>query len=280
MAPSGSVLTQLSDVENVLLGMSAGVASKCVNYPLLVWKNAVQQGKPIILNPTKVYRGLPMACLNLGGATAVQFGLAGFFQKLFTKGERALKPSEEIVAALCGGFFSGVPCSLWELVMIRQQNFGGTILGTPISLVQNHGVTVLGRGMIMTCAREAIFTMGMLGLCPVVKSAIHQQGYNDNLALAGGALTASFVSATMTHPCDTTKTCMQGDCEQNKYSNIRNTMRVIHAERGMGGYFAGLQWRIGLITTTFFLANRFKDILAPILFSNKFSEKGSASAVI
>jgi len=279
MAPQGgSVLTQLSDVENVLLGMSAGICSKCVNYPLLVWKNAVQQRKPILLNPLKVYRGLPMACLNLGGATAVQFGLAGFFQKLFTNGERQLEASEEITAAFCGGLLSGIPCSLWELVMIRQQNLGGTILGTPVKLVQNFGVTVLGRGMIMTCAREAIFTMGMLGLCPVVQSTLSRQGYDGNVALAAGALTASFISATITHPCDTTKTCMQGDCEQQTYSNIRNTMRVIHSERGIGGFFAGLHWRIGLIATTFFLANRFKDALAPIMFSYKFpSEKGSAA---
>jgi len=84
MAPQGgSVLAQLSDYENVLLGMAAGICSKGVNYPLLVWKNAVQQQKPILLNPLKVYRGLPMACLNLGGATAVQFGLAGFFSETF-----------------------------------------------------------------------------------------------------------------------------------------------------------------------------------------------------
>lgn len=277
MAPQGSVLTQLSDVENVLLGMAAGICSKGVNYPLLVWKNAVQQRKPIVLNPMKVYRGLPMACLNLGGATAVQFGLAGFFQKLFSKGKRALTPSEEISAAFLGGLCSGIPCSLWELIMIRQQNLGGTLLGTPVKLVQNFGVTVLGRGMIMTCAREAIFTMGMLGLCPVVQSVLYKQGYDDNIALAAGALTASFISATITHPCDTTKTCMQGDCEQKMYTNIRGSLIVIHSERGLGGFFAGLQWRIGLIATTFFLANRFKDALAPIMFSYKFPSQHLAS---
>jgi len=279
MAPQGgSVLAQLSDIENVVLGMSAGICSKGVNYPLLVWKNAVQQQKPILLNPLKVYRGLPMACLNLGGATAVQFGLAGFFQKLFTKGQRPLEPTEEIIAAFCGGLFSGVPCSLWELIMIRQQNLGGSVLGTPVKLVQNFGVTILGRGMIMTCAREAIFTMGMLGLCPVVQSTLFKQGYDDNIALAAGALTASFISATMTHPCDTTKTCMQGDCEQKVYGNIRESMRMIHQERGIGGFFAGLHWRIGLIATTFFLANRFKDALAPIMFSYKFPKSDGSTA--
>jgi len=41
MAPQGgSVLAQLSDIENVVLGMAAGICSKGVNYPLLVWKNA------------------------------------------------------------------------------------------------------------------------------------------------------------------------------------------------------------------------------------------------
>ena len=41
--------------------------AKACNYPFLVWKNAAQQGLPMVLNPLLVYRGLPMACLNLGG---------------------------------------------------------------------------------------------------------------------------------------------------------------------------------------------------------------------
>lgn len=275
MAPQGgSILTKLTDGENVVLGMAAGVSSKMCNYPLLVWKNQVQQGQKIVLHPLKVYRGLPMACVNLGSVTALQFGLSGFFQKAFTGGEkRKLKPVEEITGAFLGGLISGVPCSIWELVMIQQQRFGGSISGTGSRLVGSQGLSVFLRGIIPTCGRESVFTMGMLGICPVVQEKAATMGVSDNVALATGALTASIISATLSHPLDTIKTCMQGDVEQNSFGNIRHTAEVIRADRGMPGFFKGLGYRIGLITTTFFLANRFKDILAPFMFSHAFKKE-------
>ena len=106
----GSALERLTAMQNLSLGMIAGVGTKMMNYPLLSTKNAVQQGLPVSFNPKVVYRGLPMACLNLGGTTAVQFWFTGFFQKLL--------PGNEIGAAFLGGVFSGIPCSLWELTMM------------------------------------------------------------------------------------------------------------------------------------------------------------------
>jgi len=282
MAPQGgSILTKLSDGENVVLGMSAGVLSKCCNYPLLVWKNQVQQGQKIVLHPLKVYRGLPMACFNLGSVTAIQFGLSGFFQKAFTRGEkRKLKPVEEIAGSFLGGLLSGVPCSAWELTMIQQQRFGGTIAGTFSRLVGNQGVSIFSRGILTTCGREAVFTMGMLGICPVVQDKTATLGLSDNVALAAGALTASAISATLSHPLDTIKTCMQGDVEQSTYGNIRATAQVIKTDRGIPGFFNGLGYRIGLITTTFFLANRFKEILAPFMFSHAFQKEAINDNVV
>ena len=76
MAPPGKrfkdPLSQLSSSQATQLGMCAGVLSKLVNYPLLSWKIMVQQGLPLSMNPSVIYRGLPMACMNLGGTTAVQ----------------------------------------------------------------------------------------------------------------------------------------------------------------------------------------------------------------
>ena len=74
----GSDLQLLSGSENVVLGIVTGVLSKSVNYSFLSWKTTVQQGLPISLNPRIVYRGLPMACINLGGTNATQFGSTGF----------------------------------------------------------------------------------------------------------------------------------------------------------------------------------------------------------
>lgn len=79
---------------SISLGMSAGVCCKAINYPLLVFKNNTQQGLPLSFNPRIVYRGLPMACLNLGGTTGIQFWFTGFFQKFLTGGNSSeLTPS-------------------------------------------------------------------------------------------------------------------------------------------------------------------------------------------
>ena len=107
----GDALQKLSAMENLALGTLSGVCTKCCNYPLLSWKNASQQGLPISMNPAVVYRGLVMACLNLGGTTAVQFWTTGFFQKMLA-GDKDVTSEQKMAAAFLGGVTSGVPCSV------------------------------------------------------------------------------------------------------------------------------------------------------------------------
>ena len=73
------VMQKLSANQNLGLGLLAGMMTKMCNYPLLNWKNTTQQGLPISFKPNIVYRGLPMACMNLGATTSVQFGFVGAF---------------------------------------------------------------------------------------------------------------------------------------------------------------------------------------------------------
>ena len=115
-------LQKLSPMQNLSLGMASGVLCKMCNYPLLSTKNAVQQGKPISYVPAVVYRGLPMAMMNLGGSTAVQFLATGIFQKAIAGDKPKLTNLETNAAAFLGGVASGIPCSFWELIMIQQQN--------------------------------------------------------------------------------------------------------------------------------------------------------------
>lgn len=219
----GDELQRLSGGENCILGMVTGVMSKCCNYPLLSWKNTVQQGQPISLNPAVVYRGLPMACMNLGGTNAVQFGTTGLFQKLLaTSG--AGQDAVQVGGSFLGGLVSGLPCSIWELCMIQQQRFGGTTLGTPQRIVGEHGMGALSRGVTMTMGRESLFTMSMLGLTPLIQRAlVEKSGMDKNMALAGGSLIGALFAGAATHPMDTIKTCMQGDLHMEKYKGITQT---------------------------------------------------------
>ena len=263
----GSDLQRLSGGENCVLGMVTGVMAKACNYPFLVWKNTVQQGLKISLDPRIVYRGLPMACLNLGGTNAVQFGSTGVFQRLLaTTG--VSQDTVTVGGSFLGGAASGVPCSIWELCMIQQQRFGGSILGTPARFVNEYGTSALSRGVTMTVGREAMFTMSMLGITPLIQQRlVESSGVEKNTALAIGALSGAILAGTITHPMDTIKTCMQGDLGQVKYRGIMQTGSLLAEEYGVvQGLFKGLSYRIALISTTFFLVNSFKQRIVPALF--------------
>ena len=180
----GSDLQRLSGGENVALGCITGVMAKACNYPFLVWKNAAQQGLPMVLNPLLVYRGLPMACLNLGGTNAVQFGATGVFQKWMAS-SGFVQDQVQVGGAFLGGAASGLPCSLWELCMIQQQRFGGSIGSTMSRLVSEHGAGVLGRGVTMALGRESMFTMSMLGVTPLIQEKlVERSGLDKSVALA------------------------------------------------------------------------------------------------
>ena len=263
----GSDLQLLSGGENVVLGVVTGVLSKSVNYPFLSWKTTVQQGLPISLNPRIVYRGLPMACINLGGTNAVQFGSTGFFQKTLA-GLGGGADQVQVGGAFLGGLASGVPCSIWELCMIQQQRFGGSLLGTPQKFVSEYGISSLSRGVTMTCGRESMFTMSMLGITPLIpQRLVSASGWEKNTALAAGSLIGALIAGVVTHPMDTIKTCMQGDLGRVKYDGIVQTGQLLAKEYGVvQGLFKGLFLRVSLISTTFFLVNTFKQWMVPVLF--------------
>jgi len=264
----GMDLGALSPGENCILGITAGMLCKLTNYPLLSWKNTVQQGLPISFNPAVVYRGLPMAVLNLGGSTGVQFASMGFFAKQL-KAAGCNQEQTQMGGAFLGGLVSGIPCSLWELTMIQQQRFGGSIASVPVRVMKDFGPTGLTRAMTMTMGRECLFTLAMLGVTPAIQKGLSTGSYKmeTNTALAAGALVGSFFAATVSHPMDTIKTCMQGDLEQKKYTTVTKTGQSLASEYGVAqGLFKGLSFRIVLIATTFFLVNKFKEQLVPVMY--------------
>ena len=76
--------------------------------------------------------------------------------------------------------------------MIQQQRFGGSMLGTPAKFVSEYGVSALSRGVTMTMGREAMFTMSMLGITPLIQqSLVENSGAEKNIALAGGSLASA-----------------------------------------------------------------------------------------
>lgn len=274
MSDKKDILKNLTSIENLQLGMMSGISARVLNYPLQVWKNAAQQSLPLSTNPSVVYRGLTASCLNFGSTTGLMFLLTGFFKKKFARFEKENKLLAQIGAPLCGGLCAGVPCSLMELVMIQQQRFGGSLIGVIPRVVERFGVGTLTRGMTMTISREGLFTVAMLGLTPAIQEEIANRfQLNKDLSLVAASLTASAFATTMTHPLDTMKTCMQGDICERRYSTVSETCNVLVRKNGVvNGLFKGLNWRFLQIAAGFFLVNKIKETIAPIVFGDTLND--------
>lgn len=269
-----AVLQKLSGGENCALGVIAGAIEVCINQPQLYFKNARQQNIPLTFNPRILYRGLTISAMNMGGLTGIQFWLSGFFQKMFTGGTRKLSIGEEMMSGFLGGFISGLPCCIWELIMIQQQRFGGTLVGTPGRMMGSHGPSVLLRGFTTAAGREGIFTLGYLGIAPVVqRKLMEDHGVSTYKAGFGGAIIAGVFASAVTHPLDTIKTCMQGDIERAKFTDVKNTYRKIVEEEGHVALFKGWGWRVSRMICAMFIINEAKVQLAPIVFSSRFKEE-------
>ena len=83
----------------------------------------------------------------------------------------------------------------------------------------------------MTMGREAMFTMSMLGVTPLIQQKlVESSGWERNTALAAGSLSGALLAGVITHPMDTIKSCMQGDLGRAKYDGIVQTGKAIAAE--------------------------------------------------
>jgi len=269
-----AVLQKLSGTQNCVLGMAAGCIEVMINQPQLYFKNARQQNIPLTLQPRVLYRGLTISALNMGGLTGVQFWLSGSFQKMFLGNDnRQLTMSEEIGAGFLGGFLSGLPCCVWELLMIQQQRHGGSLFSTPGRIMGVKGSKVLLRGLTTASAREGIFTMGYLGIAPVVqRKLIEEHGFGTFAGSFTGAVIAGVFASAVTHPLDTVKTCMQGDIEEIKYSTVTNTYKSIVNEEGYTALFKGFPWRVSRMICAMFIINESKVYLAPKIFPETFKD--------
>jgi solute carrier family 25 (mitochondrial carnitine/acylcarnitine transporter), member 20/29 len=168
-----------------------------------------------------------MSAVNMGGVTGLQFVFSGWLKKFATGGtSRRLTSSEEIGTGFLGGAMSGPACSLWELVMIQQQVNGGGIMEATSRMLKQRGPAVLARGSLATCGREGMYTAGYLGIVPTVSRTLEENyGMSSTVGAVIGSIASGLIAATLSHPLDTIKTCMQGDVEQKRYHNMRQTVR-------------------------------------------------------
>lgn len=240
---------------------------------MLYCKNAVQQGVPLTLNPLVLYRGVSVSIINMAVLTGAQFPLSGAIARLITGGsDRPLENSEKVASGFAGGVISGFICAPMELVMIQQQRFGSSMLGTASRIVSDFGVTTLFRGLTTSCGREGLFCAGYLGVGPVFAQWLRDREIVDgSVADFAGASGAGIIAATLSHPLDTMKTCMQGDIERKVYTDQLGTFRTL-AERGYGHFLKGWSLRTGRMICAIFLIGQVKNRIGPLLYPHAVRE--------
>jgi solute carrier family 25 carnitine/acylcarnitine transporter 20/29 len=157
------------------------------------------------------------------------------------------------------------------LPCLISQRWGGNVLATPARLASSFGFKIFTRGLVTASGREGLFTAGYLGLAPSLTRYL-SENYNaaDSVARIFGAIGAGLVSATLSHPMDTIKTCMQGDVEQTTYKTVTQTGKTLYDEGGFARMYRGWGWRTGRMILGIFILNVGKSLFAPFLFPHHF----------
>ena len=271
--------SKLTPLQNTKLGLYCGCLEVMLLQPMLYLKNATQQRLPLTLNPRYLYRGLTSSVVNMGALTAVQFPLTSGVKNVIvgSDSKRVLTDTEKIVASFAGGGISGLICAPIELVMIQQQLKGGSIVQTPFRVINNHGILSLMRGLMPSCVREGFWTCAYLGLGPVLANRLrYEYGCSVWQAKICGSVISGIFAATISHPADTIKTCMQGDLEGKTYRGVTSTAtQLMQQSKSVGGYgmerfFSGLHWRIARSICSVFVIMELMERIAPALYPNVF----------
>ena len=93
------------------------------------------------------------------------------------------------------------------------------------------------RGFWSTVCRESIYTMGYLGIAPIVQNHLTNKGgwYAEHpltTSILAACMAGSF-SASCSHPADTAKTCMQADIEGTKYPTAMSAAKQLSQNHGV-----------------------------------------------
>jgi hypothetical protein len=249
----------LSPAQNTGLGVATAIIEGLLLQPTLYWKNARALKLPFTLNPRIIYRGTAASMFNEIQMMAIQYGITGFFHQVF-HGENPdkMSTSHHFISATLGGIISACFTSPVELVMIQQQQFGGTLIGTPIKVIKDYGIFHNGmfRGLGPAMMRDSIYVTGLLGFTPYFQDTFEKE-FEMSTGNAGvcASMLGGLVAAVPSHPFDIVKTCMQGDMGKGTYVGIIATAKKLWSEGGANRMFNGCMWRTINITATVYIAN-------------------------
>ena len=282
----------LSDAENMIIGGLSSFGTVGLLQPTLYLKNARAQGLEASFDPRVLYRGIGVNLANEMGQLSMQFGVTGFFKRLFPE-----TPLGELSAAATAGGLVAFYASPCELIMVQQQRYGLSLVQTASNVFSRFGMIYsLSRGLSLSIARDAIFVGGMFGLTPFFYALISSRlalGADRNGGSSGtgtgtgtgagtgtgtgagasGAQSAAasliasmlggIIGSLLSHPFDVLNTCLKGDLEKVNYRGVTDATRRLYQEGGVARLMSGATWRGINITATCWIANECNLRLPP-----------------
>jgi len=95
-----------------------------------------------------------------------------------------------------------------------------------------------------TMFREGFYTMGYLGVSPVIQGRLTEENEwcrNNYVATSLiSAILGGIFASWLTHPVDTAKTCVQSDLKGDKYPGAISTIRYLYGQGGIPVLFKGV----------------------------------------
>ncbi|MEW5318667.1 MAG: hypothetical protein WDW38_009872 [Sanguina aurantia] len=196
--------------------------------------------------------------------TASQFGTNKLMQTAVLGGSHRsadeLTTFQRIGCAATAGAASAFIASPSELIIIQQQKSGRSLMAEISSVVSQHGVSVMARGITPAIGRETLYAMGYLGLFPVLEGVLDERlkgkGLPESTSMIAAGLTGGVFAAMASHPFDTCKTRMQAFMySKPEYRTFSSTAATIYKEGGVFSFWKGITPRMSRIVAATFILN-------------------------
>ncbi|GBF91836.1 hypothetical protein Rsub_04941 [Raphidocelis subcapitata] len=255
MAPAESRVTPL---EHTAIGAGAGMLEVIVMQPMVAFKNALQEGRPLPRTPIALYRGLVINCCSMAPITASQFGTSRMLEQAITRYTgNDITSAGRFVSAAAAGSVSALIGSPTELIIIQQQKKLTPLVQEAKHFFSTYPATSIYRGLAPCIGRETLYAAGYLGLCPVLYDTLREKDYSPSTSMIASGIIGGVFAAAASHPFDTVKTRMQAYMySKPEYLTSAATARTIYAEGGPLNFWRGLLPRMTrIIGATFLLIN-------------------------
>ena len=230
-------ITDLTYFQASILATIGNTIEVYLQHPLNIIKNNLQYGLKQQYTFRELYRGIFINAGSMSFITATQFiGYSFFSNKLKTN---------SFTSSLLAGACSSLITTPFELCVIQKtKNPCVNSYSIFQSLQLQYGNKFIARGFLSCCARESIYTCGLLSLTPFIEKKLPGQNKTRN-SLYASCISGS-IAGIISHPFDTIK------ANQQYYLYDKINYKELFTIKSLSRGIVCRTWRI---ITTFFIIN-------------------------